>query len=179
MEDLKRKLRRFAEERDWEQFHSPKNLAMALSVEVAEINEILSELNIKIDSDAALIIPDEEHPTVVDMPNRGIDSQFESITIVSSGNPRLHVHAPLDLLTLLQLRGEEKGMLLPLPIMPHLPSGKGLKGIFLNRQPCIVDSNPRSIDLLRISESNIHKLKLLNILNLSLAYFFRLPCLSI
>ena len=40
MEDLKRKLRRFAEERDWEQFHSPKNLAMALSVEVAEINEI-------------------------------------------------------------------------------------------------------------------------------------------
>jgi len=24
-------LRRFAEERDWQQFHSPKNLAMALS----------------------------------------------------------------------------------------------------------------------------------------------------
>ena len=40
MEDLKRKLRQFAEEREWEQFHSPKNLAMALSVEVAEINEI-------------------------------------------------------------------------------------------------------------------------------------------
>ena len=40
MEDLKHKLGRFAEERDWEQFHSPKNLAMALSVEVAEINEI-------------------------------------------------------------------------------------------------------------------------------------------
>ena len=40
MEDLKRQLRRFAEERDWEQFHSPKNLAMALSVEVAEINKI-------------------------------------------------------------------------------------------------------------------------------------------
>jgi dCTP diphosphatase len=29
----------FIEERDWEQFHSPKNLAMALSVEVAEIVE--------------------------------------------------------------------------------------------------------------------------------------------
>jgi hypothetical protein len=27
----------FIEERDWERFHSPKNLAMALSVEVAEI----------------------------------------------------------------------------------------------------------------------------------------------
>jgi len=39
MEELIRKLREFAAERDWEQFHSPKNLAMALAVEVAEIIE--------------------------------------------------------------------------------------------------------------------------------------------
>lgn len=39
MEDLKRALREFAEDRDWDQFHSPKNLAMALSVEVAELVE--------------------------------------------------------------------------------------------------------------------------------------------
>jgi NTP pyrophosphatase (non-canonical NTP hydrolase) len=39
MKDLTKKLRKFAQERDWEQFHSPKNLAMALSVEVAEIVE--------------------------------------------------------------------------------------------------------------------------------------------
>ena len=32
-------LRRFADERDWNQFHSPKNLAMALSVETAELME--------------------------------------------------------------------------------------------------------------------------------------------
>ncbi len=37
--DLKDSLRRFAAERDWDQFHSPKNLAMALSVEVAELVE--------------------------------------------------------------------------------------------------------------------------------------------
>ena len=37
--DLKNRLRAFAEERDWEQFHSPKNLSMALSVEVAELLE--------------------------------------------------------------------------------------------------------------------------------------------
>jgi len=36
---LKQRLRDFAEARDWEQFHSPKNLAMALSVEIAEIVE--------------------------------------------------------------------------------------------------------------------------------------------
>ena len=40
MEDLKQQLRKFAKDRDWEQFHSPKNLAMAASVEVSEIVEI-------------------------------------------------------------------------------------------------------------------------------------------
>ena len=36
---LRDKLRAFAAERDWEQFHSPKNLSMALMVEVAELME--------------------------------------------------------------------------------------------------------------------------------------------
>lgn len=37
-------IRQFVRERDWEQFHTPKNLAMALSVEVAEIVEHLQWL---------------------------------------------------------------------------------------------------------------------------------------
>jgi len=39
MQKLIKKLREFAKERDWDQFHSPKNLSMALSVEVAEVVE--------------------------------------------------------------------------------------------------------------------------------------------
>ena len=39
VEQLRKRLREFARARDWEQFHSPKNLAMALSVEVAELVE--------------------------------------------------------------------------------------------------------------------------------------------
>jgi NTP pyrophosphatase (non-canonical NTP hydrolase) len=39
LDDLKHRLRDFAAERDWEQFHSPKNLAMALIVEAAELVE--------------------------------------------------------------------------------------------------------------------------------------------
>jgi NTP pyrophosphatase (non-canonical NTP hydrolase) len=39
VEQLKQRLREFARARDWEQFHSPKNLAMALSVEVSELLE--------------------------------------------------------------------------------------------------------------------------------------------
>jgi len=36
---LQQRLAAFAAERDWQQFHSPKNLAMALSVEAAEVVE--------------------------------------------------------------------------------------------------------------------------------------------
>ena len=39
LESLRGQLRDFAAERDWDQFHSPKNLAMALSVEAAELLE--------------------------------------------------------------------------------------------------------------------------------------------
>jgi NTP pyrophosphatase (non-canonical NTP hydrolase) len=40
MKNLIETIRKFNLERDWEQFHSPKNLAMALSVEAGEIVEI-------------------------------------------------------------------------------------------------------------------------------------------
>jgi NTP pyrophosphatase (non-canonical NTP hydrolase) len=39
LEALQKTLRAFARERDWDQFHSPKNLAAALSVEAAELLE--------------------------------------------------------------------------------------------------------------------------------------------
>jgi len=39
IDTLKHRLREFADTRDWNQFHSPKNLCMALGVEVAEITE--------------------------------------------------------------------------------------------------------------------------------------------
>jgi dCTP diphosphatase len=39
IDPLKQRLREFAAARDWDQYHSPKNLAMALSVEIAEIVE--------------------------------------------------------------------------------------------------------------------------------------------
>jgi dCTP diphosphatase len=37
MDDLRGTISAFIEERHWEQIHSPKNLVMALSVEVAEV----------------------------------------------------------------------------------------------------------------------------------------------
>jgi dCTP diphosphatase len=39
LDDLAHELRLFAAERDWEQFHTPKNLAISLAVEVGELLE--------------------------------------------------------------------------------------------------------------------------------------------
>lgn len=39
MKDLINKINEFVNERDWGQFHSPKNLSMALGIEVAELQE--------------------------------------------------------------------------------------------------------------------------------------------
>ena len=39
LDDLSRRLQAFAAARDWEQFHSPKNLAMALAGEAGELLE--------------------------------------------------------------------------------------------------------------------------------------------
>jgi NTP pyrophosphatase (non-canonical NTP hydrolase) len=39
LEDLAAELRRFATDRDWQQFHTPKNLAISLAVEVGELLE--------------------------------------------------------------------------------------------------------------------------------------------
>lgn len=47
MQKLQKIIKKFSKERDWEQFHSPKNLAMALSVEASELVEIFQWLSIE------------------------------------------------------------------------------------------------------------------------------------
>jgi len=40
VQDIVEEIRAFNRERDWEKYHSPKNLSMALAVEVAELQEV-------------------------------------------------------------------------------------------------------------------------------------------
>jgi NTP pyrophosphatase (non-canonical NTP hydrolase) len=43
-EDIQRRLREFARTRDWQRFHTPKNLAMALAGEAGELLELFQWL---------------------------------------------------------------------------------------------------------------------------------------
>ncbi len=51
--DLAIRLRDFAQARDWERFHTPKNLASALSVEASELLEIFQWMTPSESSDAS------------------------------------------------------------------------------------------------------------------------------
>jgi Predicted pyrophosphatase len=45
VEHLKQKLSKFVKDRDWKQFHSPKNLSMSIAIEAAELMEVFQWLN--------------------------------------------------------------------------------------------------------------------------------------
>jgi len=47
IKEIQKRLAEFADERDWDQFHSPKNLSMALSAEAGELLEIFQWLTEK------------------------------------------------------------------------------------------------------------------------------------
>lgn len=57
---MRDRLKAFAEERDWEQFHSPKNLAMALIVEAAELLEHFQWLS----PEQSESLPEDKHREV-------------------------------------------------------------------------------------------------------------------
>lgn len=55
LEDLRAEIGRFAEERDWERFHTPRNLLLAVVSEVGEAAEIL-----RWQGDAGETVPEEK-----------------------------------------------------------------------------------------------------------------------
>lgn len=64
IDELKQRLRDFAAERDWEQFHSPKNLAMALIVEAAELVEHFQWLT---EAESRALPPEKREPVAQEL----------------------------------------------------------------------------------------------------------------
>ncbi|MBQ1035108.1 MULTISPECIES: nucleotide pyrophosphohydrolase [Micromonospora] len=57
MDDLTSRVRAFAEERDWQQFHTPKNLAMALA---GEVGELIAEFQWLTAEQSAIVMSDPD-----------------------------------------------------------------------------------------------------------------------
>lgn len=60
IQNIEKQLSDFADERDWDQFHNPKNLAMALSVEASELVEIFQWLTPE-QAEAVMSSDESEH----------------------------------------------------------------------------------------------------------------------
>ena len=64
LDDLNRRLRQFARDRDWEQFHNPKNLAMALAGEAGELLEHFQWLTAE---QSAALPPDKKEAVALEL----------------------------------------------------------------------------------------------------------------
>jgi NTP pyrophosphatase (non-canonical NTP hydrolase) len=60
--DLRRQMQEFVDARDWRQFHTPKNLAMSLAIEAAELMEHFQWVD---NAEAAARAQDPEHRTAI------------------------------------------------------------------------------------------------------------------
>ena len=63
IQELKERMAQFVRERDWEQFHTPKNLSMSIAIEAAELMEHFQWLTVEqsksLDADALQDISEE------------------------------------------------------------------------------------------------------------------------
>ncbi|MFC0530343.1 nucleotide pyrophosphohydrolase [Phytohabitans kaempferiae] len=57
LNEFQREVRDFADARDWQQFHTPKNLAMALA---GEVGELLAELQWLTPEESARVMADQQ-----------------------------------------------------------------------------------------------------------------------
>jgi NTP pyrophosphatase (non-canonical NTP hydrolase) len=105
--DLARRLREFAAERDWDQFHSPKNLAMALVGEAGELAaefQWMTEEQSKAPDAAQLARIRAESADVLNYLVRLADKL--GIDLIAAANEKIEVNAiryPAD-----QVRGSSK-----------------------------------------------------------------------
>ena len=88
LEQLRAIVRAFVDERDWDQFHTPKNLAMALMVEAAELLELFQWLT-----------PEESRSLTIDVADKErvadeIDDLFDSFLDDPFAAPALDQAAP-------------------------------------------------------------------------------------
>ena len=119
-----------------------------------EIKGLLKEHDLTVTEDAVVIEADEAHAIPSTPPMQTVWGDFSEIGLIS-GEIAIDSSSPIDVVTLMTREGEDDGVVFPLPVLPELESGKGLSGNLISQQPCLVKSDPRSIDLVLIGQANL------------------------
>ena len=113
--------------------------------EVDAINKLLSEPDLHIPSDAVCLVSDGERYEGV---MASCSADFSGIAIVPSDNDHEPEHSTCDMVRLI---GDKFTLALPIPILPFIANGAPAE-LF---HPCLVESNPRDVDIVLIGKDNI------------------------
>ncbi len=92
-DELAKRIRDFAYARDWEKFHTPKNLVMALIVEVSELAEIFQWMTA---DDSVLVMNDEESADAVRDELADITIYLTRIAAILGVNLLVEANAKID-----------------------------------------------------------------------------------
>ena len=137
----------------------PGEGAEVRSIETSEIDELsehLEPLGFYIDSDALVIVPNEEGPPLAELPEYSISEGFERITLVPSARERLPLHSKIDNgMPIFPAGQDENQLTAPLPWIIETETLQNKSGRHLDIQPGLVKTQPRANDLLLISEDNL------------------------
>ena len=126
------------------------------SEEIEELSNLLEPQGFQIDSDALVIIPSSDNLYVEEKPQYSIIEGFGNISLVPTSTERLDSSATLETkTTILPAGSDENGLLLPIPWIINCKDMDSQEGHFVNEQPGLVKTNPRTNDLLLIGEGNM------------------------
>ena len=94
LNELRSRLQAFVEERDWQQFHSPKNLAMAMIVEAAELVEhfqwLTEQQSLELDSEKREQVAHEIADTFVYLLRM---ADVLNIDLIAAANAKIDLNA--------------------------------------------------------------------------------------
>lgn len=100
LEDLKQAVLKFAEERNWEQFHTPKNLATSVAVEAAELQEIFMwltpEQSMNLSPELKAKVEDEVGDVLICLANFAARTGIDLMAAASQKIKKNHEKYPVD-----------------------------------------------------------------------------------
>ncbi|MFY7930960.1 MAG: nucleotide pyrophosphohydrolase [Oligoflexus sp.] len=100
LNDLSAEIRQFSAEREWEIFHTPKNLAMALSVESAELLEIFQwltpEQSAKLPTDKLAAARDEIGDVMICLVNLAMKLGIDPLEAAQQKLVKVRAKYPID-----------------------------------------------------------------------------------
>jgi NTP pyrophosphatase (non-canonical NTP hydrolase) len=100
LDDLKAEVLQFASDREWGQFHNPKNLATAIAVEAAELQEIFMwltpEQSQNLSAEQRSRVADEVGDVLICLVNFAASVGLDPLTSAFSKLKKNHAKYPVD-----------------------------------------------------------------------------------